>query len=205
MLSVPYDEMVELIESWGSDHIGRFGGIHNGGIYLQQEPREMTNLILFLQSQNLKNINYLEIGCAAGGFTYVMNYFLNIKDNILIDDDKHKVHIKLIDVLKDIQYNKWAGDSQSKQAREFVLNLNLEFDIIFIDADHTYEGVKKDTEQYIEFLKKDGFLIYHDIAERGCGIKTWTDEMVGDKLFGLKNVANFVQNKNRLGIGVYQK
>jgi predicted O-methyltransferase YrrM len=200
-----FNEMVELIESWGSDCINRFGGTHNGGIYLQQEPREITSLILFLQSQDLKNINYLEIGCAAGGFTYVMNYFLDIKNNILIDDDKHKMHVKLADVLKGIQYNKWVGDSQSKQAREFVLNLNLEFDIIFIDADHSYKGVKKDTEQYVKFLKRGGFIVYHDIVERGCGIKTWTNEIVGDKLFGLKNVINFIQNKNRLGIGVYQK
>ena len=200
-----FDEIVELIESWGSDYVNRFGGTHNGGIYLQQEPREMANLIIFLQNQNLKNINYLEIGCAAGGFTYVMNYFLDIKNNILIDDNKHRMHIKLANVLKDIKYNKWVGDSQSKQAREFVLNLNLKFDIIFIDADHSYQGVKNDTIYYIPFLKKNGFIAFHDLSERRTGVKEWLKEVNENKVFMLKNVVNFIQNPGRLGIGVYQR
>lgn len=200
-----FNEMVELIESWGSDCINRFGGTHNGGIYLQQEPREITSLVLFLQSQDLKNINYLEIGCAAGGFTYVMNYFLDIKNNILIDDNKHSRYGELKEVLKDIQYSKWVGDSQSKQAREFVLNLNLKFDIIFIDASHSYQDVKNDTTSYLPFLKSEGFIIFHDSDEERAEVRKWLKDARRDNVLNLKNVINFVQKRNRLGIGVYQK
>lgn len=200
-----FSKTVELIESWGSDCVGRFGGTYDDGIRLQQSPEEMANLVMFLQNEDLKDINFLEIGCAAGGFTYVMNYFLDIKNNILIDDNQHRRYKMLKGILKDIQYNKWVGDSQSKQAREFVLNLNLKFDIIFIDADHSYKGVKKDTLNYIPFLKKKRFIIFHDSNDKHTEVGKWLKEVKKDKILNLKNVANFVQNKNRLGIGVYQR
>jgi len=199
------DETVELVESWGSDHIQRFGGTKQGGIYLQQEPREISNLILFLQHLDLKDINYLEIGCAVGGLTYVMNKFFDIKNTVLIDDEKHRIHGQLKEVLKDVEYNKWVGDSQSEQALEYMLNLNLKFDIIFIDADHSYEGVKKDTLNYTPFLKDKGFLIFHDAEEKYTGVKLWLNEITDNQILGFKHVATFIQNPGRLGIGVYQR
>ena len=200
-----FNETVELIESWGSDNLVRFGGINKGGICLQQEPREMANVVLFLQGQNLKDVNYLEIGCAAGGSTYVMNHFLDLKNIILIDDHKHVKHRRLRRILKGIKYNKWVGDSQSKEARKHVLNWGFKFDIIFIDADHKYHGVKKDTLTYLPFLKKGGFMIFHDVEEKTTDVKKWLKEMMQDKRMTIKHVANFVQNRNGLGIGVYQK
>lgn len=35
-------------------------------------------------------------------------------------------------------------------------------DIIYIDADHSYQGVKKDVEKFTPFLKKNGLLMFHD-------------------------------------------
>lgn len=46
---------------------------------------------------------------------------------------------------------------------------NQYFDIILIDADHSYEGVYGDINAYIPKLKKDGYLTFHDY---GCGM--WT-------------------------------
>lgn len=40
-------------------------------------------------------------------------------------------------------------------------------DIIFIDADHSYESVKKDILKYTTKLKKDGVLTGHDIDYPG--------------------------------------
>lgn len=38
------------------------------------------------------------------------------------------------------------------------------FDLIHIDADHTYEGVKADILNYLPKLKKGGFICFHDYA-----------------------------------------
>ena len=37
-------------------------------------------------------------------------------------------------------------------------------DLLFIDGDHTYEGVKADFETYSQLVKPDGLIVFHDIA-----------------------------------------
>lgn len=44
-----------------------------------------------------------------------------------------------------------------------ILN-NRKVDFLFIDGDHTYEGVKKDFEMYSHLVKKGGIMAFHDIA-----------------------------------------
>ncbi len=41
-----------------------------------------------------------------------------------------------------------------------------ELDFLFIDGDHSYEGVKKDFEFYSPFVRKGGFVAFHDIHHR---------------------------------------
>ncbi|MDT8308008.1 MAG: class I SAM-dependent methyltransferase [Bacteroidales bacterium] len=36
------------------------------------------------------------------------------------------------------------------------------FDLVFIDASHTYENAKRDTENAMRLVKKGGYLIWHD-------------------------------------------
>ena len=41
------------------------------------------------------------------------------------------------------------------------------FDLIFIDADHSYKGVRRDTELVLPFVSKNGFVVWHDYANWG--------------------------------------
>lgn len=41
------------------------------------------------------------------------------------------------------------------------------YDFIFLDADHTYDAVKHDTEILLPLLSDDGFFIWHDYANWG--------------------------------------
>jgi hypothetical protein len=50
------------------------------------------------------------------------------------------------------------GDSSTKLA-EFP---DLMFDWIYIDGDHSFEGVKKDIDQAITKIKQDGFVVFND-------------------------------------------
>jgi predicted O-methyltransferase YrrM len=36
------------------------------------------------------------------------------------------------------------------------------YDIVFIDADHSYEGVKQDISNYLSKIKSNGLMIFHD-------------------------------------------
>src|SRR5260370_24580610 len=41
------------------------------------------------------------------------------------------------------------------------------YDLIFIDADHTYEGVRRDTELALPLVSRNGFIAWHDYANWG--------------------------------------
>jgi predicted O-methyltransferase YrrM len=45
---------------------------------------------------------------------------------------------------------------------EQVRKVAHSFDILFIDGDHSYEGVKADWEAYKHFLKPDSIVVFHD-------------------------------------------
>ena len=193
-------EMITEIEKLGSDNLPRFGGAYCGGIRLQQSSSELADFILFLKKHRPGELDYLEIGSASGGLTYTLNRFLKFKNIILIDDDQHPRHKLLKDTLGEIDYVKWTGDSQSAQAADFIKSLDLKFDIIFIDADHSYEGIKNDTSNFLPFLKDTGLLVFHDIEQPG--VKKWLNE--AQENYGIANIINFVNSKYTLGIGVYQ-
>jgi predicted O-methyltransferase YrrM len=51
------------------------------------------------------------------------------------------------------------------------------FDVIFIDADHSYEGVRKDFVNAQKHINEGGLIIFHDIASQACpGImRIWSE------------------------------
>jgi len=58
---------------------------------------------------------------------------------------------------------------------------NKLIDFLFIDGDHTYEGVKKDFEMYSPLVRKGGVIAFHDIVEHppetGCEVNMFWNEI----------------------------
>jgi predicted O-methyltransferase YrrM len=76
-------------------------------------------------------------------------------------------------------------------------------DLLFIDGDHTYEGVKKDFEMYSPLVRKGGIIAFHDIVfgpfENVSGVpKFWDQIKYRYKHLGIVN--NW--NQGGYGIGV---
>jgi predicted O-methyltransferase YrrM len=76
-------------------------------------------------------------------------------------------------------------------------------DFLFIDGDHTYEGVKKDYEMYSPLVKKGGLIAFHDICyhaqEPRCQVdKFWKEVKKG------KKATEIIDNTDKAwgGIGV---
>ena len=75
---------------------------------------------------------------------------------------------------------------QSSAAHNYIPDKSLDF--IYIDADHTYEGVRSDLENYWPKLKPGGILAGHDYIEYSFrGIK-----------FGVMEAVNEFVKKNNL-------
>lgn len=53
--------------------------------------------------------------------------------------------------------------SSSVRKIKKILNKKL-IDVLFIDGDHTYDGVKKDFEMYSPLVNKNGIIAFHDIV-----------------------------------------
>jgi predicted O-methyltransferase YrrM len=69
---------------------------------------------------------------------------------------------------------------------DMALNfLDKSFDIIFIDADHSYFGISSDYKTYEDKIKDDGIFIFHDYGDMWTGIKKFCDEMIATKKFKL--------------------
>jgi cephalosporin hydroxylase len=58
------------------------------------------------------------------------------------------------------------GDSHSNAMFETLVSVlcGKSIDFLFIDADHTYEGVKRDFQLYSPLVSKGGLIGFHDIA-----------------------------------------
>lgn len=127
---------------------------------IEQKPEEFKGLLDFLSLS--KNKKYaLEIGSNYGGTALGL---CHIYDNVLSVDIKHDPNF---DRIKEIfpNYNYIISDSKSADTINFIKSLGIKFDFIFIDGDHSYEGVKSDYEKYKQFLSDDGFIAFHDIIK----------------------------------------
>ena len=66
-----------------------------------------------------------------------------------------------------------SHDSKSASWLEEVLQ-GQQVDVMLIDGDHTYAGVKQDFEMYSRFVRSGGIVAFHDIAEHpqetGCEV-----------------------------------
>lgn len=111
-------------------------------------------------------INYVEIGCYAGGSaclllqrpnTNVLSVDLGypIVPSIVMENVKNlNVHNNKYDYIK--------GDSKKDETYSDVLKIVNEIDILFIDGDHTYDGVQKDFNMYSHLVKNGGYVVFDD-------------------------------------------
>jgi len=81
-------------------------------------------------------------------------------------------------------------DSHRKETLEKVKEiLDGEFlDFLFIDADHSYEGVKMDFEMYSPLVKSGGIIAFHDIVLRGAGVEKFWNEIKKNSIY--KEIGN---------------
>ena len=97
-----------------------------------------------------------------------------------------------------------AGDSHDESTRSRVLDVlqGERLDLLFIDGDHTYEGVDADYRMYSPLVRKGGLVAFHDIVpgppEAVGGVPAFWKQVRGDD--SLELVEDWKQGS--CGIGV---
>lgn len=142
----------------------------NGGLKIWQYPNQFSKYITFLAS--LKPKSYLEIGCRWGGTFIFTREFMNkvnkLDESVAIDLIESPVNVYCND--KDCKFIQL--DSHSDEFTQFMKGKY--FDCIFIDGDHSYQGVKQD---YLVTKDNGRIFVFHDIISDACPgvVKFWND------------------------------
>jgi predicted O-methyltransferase YrrM len=73
------------------------------------------------------------------------------------------------------------GDSHSEEVAARIKRITGYLDVLFIDGDHTYEGVKRDFLFYASLVRPGGIVAFHDVAEHvsedGCEVPRFWNEV----------------------------
>ena len=198
------DEVKKIVDYFSKDNDW------NNDSFLQVYE-EILNLTYWVKGFEPENI--LDIGSRGTTFFILSKFSKGKKVAVDITNLEDRVYMAMYGE----DWNFFVGDSQTEETRNKVSEFCNKFDIIFIDADHSYNGVKRDFELYKELLSDRGVILFHDIdpshifpGEAGGGevAKFWNDLDIGTKtnLFTSKS-----SGKNKLwgksggfgGIGIW--
>ena len=154
-------------------------GFNIRGLNINFQPAQAREEILALADE-LRNEPpkiILEIGTATGGTLFIFT-LLASSDGEIISIDlpfgkygagylKYRIPLfkafakktQKIELLRENSHLSQTVDKLRKILGE------REIDFLFIDGDHSYEGVKSDFYSYLPFVKPGGKIAFHDIVE----------------------------------------
>ena len=94
-------------------------------------------------------------------------------------DNVYQTYLDRITVYSNIET---IVDTSDNAVKELV---GKEFDFVYIDGLHTYEGVKSDITNYLPLINKGGVIGGHDYVEGWSGVIKAVNEILGkpDKTF----------------------
>ncbi len=156
-------------ESW----VGFAMSAGKGFLRPMQNPKEIKRLIE--RVQELKPRTVLEVGTARGGTLFLfcqsaaedaeivsldLPYGRNGGGYPKRKEPVYRLFARPGQQLTLLRANSHLGDSRIRVERAVG---GKKFDLIMIDADHSYEGVKRDFELYSPLVSERGIVVLHDV------------------------------------------
>lgn len=136
------------------------------GVGSVQIPFEIEGVVTALRAEKTPVV--CEIGTYHGGTNLLLSQALSGVETMIGVDlfIVHKPHLKLFmrpeQTLHFVEGSSYSAGTVQKV--EKVLNGKL-IDVLFIDGDHNYEGVKKDFLMYRHLVRENGKILFHDIVQ----------------------------------------
>lgn len=161
------------------------------GLYRSIRPFQVYSEItaLFEMIKDRKPSVVGEIGSDMGGTLYIWSRILP-RDGTIVSIDLPRLYRKSLNRFfasfftgsQEVHFVR--EDSHSPRCFERVKALlkGRAFDFLFIDGDHSYEGVKKDFFAFSPLVRQGGLIVFHDIAkhnlpESACGVDRFWSEV----------------------------
>lgn len=132
-----------------------------------QIPSEIE--ILTEKVKEISPLQLVEIGTAEGGSLYIFSRYLESCQRIISIDLPKRDSLmkeKFFGLFGDNNKYFLYGDSHSEKIVNSLSRIlkSDKIDFLFIDGDHSYEGVKRDFSVYKKFVSNGGIIALHDIA-----------------------------------------
>ena len=138
-----------------------------------QKPEELLELLTVMKNYDVNKV--LEIGSWHGGTMWLWKVLtieaVGIDDGSGLEPWWHQVLKTKYNIIDYSYHDERAYDLAKAYAP---------YDMLFIDGDHSYEGVKQDYEMYSNLVKPDGQIVFHDIlnaATNECNVKKLWEEI----------------------------
>lgn len=205
----------EHSEPWSADEAINFLFSENArAIAPWQYKEELLLLAKEIKSRRPKTV--VEIGTAQGG-TLFLAACCSHPDALLISIDlpygkfgggypewKAEYYKSFARDNQRIELIRADSHSESTfQLLKTILN-GRRIDYLFIDGDHTYEGVKQDFERYSTLLSADAMVAFHDIVSDKRNNPDHFVSRYWDEIKNQYSTSEFVKDRNQstLGIGL---
>jgi hypothetical protein len=197
-MTIPRDTDYPTLVAWlrlaGSNNAAHFGTVHTGGLQLQQIPEEYAHYLIWLRDTAPER--YLAVGIGNGGSFWLECMFARPKYAFAVDNLSYTgwTEQRREDIDARIESLRVAGVEAifiEGDSKRILPEIGFEFDVAFIDGDHSYEGVKADSEAVVSTYK-----VFHDIASAQCpGVVRYWNE-IRDK------AAHTFIHGDKCGIGI---
>jgi predicted O-methyltransferase YrrM len=151
--------------------------IFNEGAGLTKPGQVRSEILEFLNVvERVKPKAILEIGTARGGTLFLFCRIASKNATIISIDlpggkfgggysEKRKFLYRQFAQLRQKIHLLMMDSHQGETLEQVKTILDGEkLDLLFIDGDHTYEGVKRDFEMYGSLVRQDGIIAFHDIV-----------------------------------------
>jgi predicted O-methyltransferase YrrM len=195
----------EIFNFISNKYFGLFGAM--------QIKSEFMELLRIVESKRPKYV--LEVGTAAGGALFCFSK-LSSEDAVLVSVDLpegkfgggyKKWKVPFFEAFKKGNQKMFLlrEDSHKNSTLNSVKGIlsDQKLDFLFIDGDHTYEGVKNDFEMYSPLVKKGGVVAFHDITNGSEEYVGGVPRFWKEVKFG-REYKEFIEdlNQGKCGIGV---
>ena len=203
------NDIIEMLRHNTNVEIGGHKFFDGQRTHLMQSPWELADFIFALKKHETntghKFNSFLEVGFSSGINNSVLNKFFNFKHIVGLDYFSSIINAdSLLGNMLHKNLTLICGNTRSNYVMDLAKKLGP-YDLIFIDADHTYEGVKSDFNNYLPMLSKGGVIGFHDVeCPDWMGINKFWNELESTNKY---NMQKFVKKGYLIqyGIGMLTK